>query len=648
MATRYTDLPAAAALDGSEILAVVQSGDSVQTTAQAIADLGGGSGASVNVQLVDTSTASFNLDLDSSAISILSSSDALTADTTATRTNTTNSALVYWQFEATGADGIWGVTIPGITSDDGNFVSGKYIPKYDGLYTVQIEVYNDFSKATFIGPDSSEPLYKKFDRKTGNYVLALADKVRGIEMNVAGANTVTVPLNATVAFPIGTVIPVIQYGAGLTSIVATGGVTINTSAGNLDSPGQYAPMFLRKIATNEWYLWNGTPGGSGAVDSVNGQTGVVVLDAGDIANTPSGTISATTVQAAIDELDSEKQSAAQVAAAIDSAVASLLDFRGTFDASGGAYPSSGGSGTAGAILKADTWIISVAGTLPTGQAVQAGDLIFAIIDTPGNTQANWGRIENNLTYVPVNKAGDTMSGNLAMGSNKVTGLAAASGNGEAVRFEQLPAASSETVSGLIEIATQAEVTTGTDDLRAVTPLKLATATRGVQDVPIPASGMWPTEANGCTPLTRYAMATSLLNIQVLEFPVSAQTFAQCTFVLPRKYNNGTITAVVYWKPSATGSGDVRWGIQLASYRNDDALTVAFGTEIAVADTYISLNDLHITSATAAITPSGTVADGNFMALQINRDPGAGSDTLDVGAQLLSIVLRVTTDSSLDE
>ncbi len=35
------------------------------------------------------------------------------------------------------------------------------------------------------------------------------------------------------------------------------------------------------------------------------------------------------------------------------------------------------------------------------------------------------------------KAGDTMSGNLAMGSNKITGLAAASSNGEAVRYEQL-------------------------------------------------------------------------------------------------------------------------------------------------------------------------------------------------------------------
>lgn len=38
----------------------------------------------------------------------------------------------------------------------------------------------------------------------------------------------------------------------------------------------------------------------------------------------------------------------------------------------------------------------------------------------------------------------------------------------------IPAAS-ETVAGILELATQAEVNTGTDDLRAVTPLKLATA-----------------------------------------------------------------------------------------------------------------------------------------------------------------------------
>lgn len=280
----------------------------------------------------------------------------------------------------------------------------------------------------------------------------------------------------------------------------------------------------------------------------------------------------------------------------------------SYQATGSQLPSGGGGGTVDSVQAG------------TGISVDSTDPANPIVSATGGS-AVWGGI----------------TGTLSSQTDLQTALNA--------KFTT--ASSSETVQGIIEIATQAEVTTGTDDVRAVTPLKLAQATRGVQDVPIMAAAMWPTEANGCTPLTRVAMATSLLNLQVLEFPVSSQTFAQVLFVLPRKYNNSTITAVVHWKPAATGSGDVRWGIQLASYRNDDPLTGVFGTEVAVSDTYIALHDEHITSATAAITPSGTIADGNLMALQINRDPGAGADTLDVNAQLIGIVLRVTTDASID-
>lgn len=45
------------------------------------------------------------------------------------------------------------------------------------------------------------------------------------------------------------------------------------------------------------------------------------------------------------------------------------------------FPASGGSGTAGVVLKGDMWVISVAGTLG-GNAVQVGDSIIANIDTP--------------------------------------------------------------------------------------------------------------------------------------------------------------------------------------------------------------------------------------------------------------------------
>jgi hypothetical protein len=88
------------------------------------------------------------------------------------------------------------------------------------------------------------------------------------------------------------------------------------------------------------------------------------------------------------------QTAAQVYA--DSLVVGLWDDRGNFDASVNAYPTSGGSGTAGAILKGDIWTVSVAGTLPTGQVVEQGDTVRALTDSPGNTQTNWAIGQTNI------------------------------------------------------------------------------------------------------------------------------------------------------------------------------------------------------------------------------------------------------------
>ena len=91
-------------------------------------------------------------------------------------------------------------------------------------------------------------------------------------------------------------------------------------------------------------------------------------------------------------------------------VAGLLDLRGNFSASGNAWPTSaaGGSGVAGAILKGDSWLISVAGTLGAF-AVTAGDMIYAKVDTPGSTDANWAIIQNNLTYTPEDAANKVTS-----------------------------------------------------------------------------------------------------------------------------------------------------------------------------------------------------------------------------------------------
>lgn len=87
----------------------------------------------------------------------------------------------------------------------------------------------------------------------------------------------------------------------------------------------------------------------------------------------------------------------------DALVVSLLDDRGNYNASSNVFPSSGGSGAAGAILKGDLWTISVAGTLG-GHAVTPGDVVRALVDTPGSTDSNWAIGENNFGYVALNQA----------------------------------------------------------------------------------------------------------------------------------------------------------------------------------------------------------------------------------------------------
>ena len=92
------------------------------------------------------------------------------------------------------------------------------------------------------------------NRQTASYALVLSDRGKLIESNVATANNITVPLNATVAFPIGSKIDVVQYGAGQVSFVATGGVTIRSTNSWLKINSQYGAATLIKIGTDEWYL----------------------------------------------------------------------------------------------------------------------------------------------------------------------------------------------------------------------------------------------------------------------------------------------------------------------------------------------------------------------------------------------------------
>lgn len=85
----------------------------------------------------------------------------------------------------------------------------------------------------------------------------------------------------------------------------------------------------------------------------------------------------------------------------DGLVVGLLNDRGSFNASVNTFPATGGSGSAGAILKGDLWFISVAGTLG-GVSVPVGASVRALANSPGQTSTNWNILNVGLGYTAEN------------------------------------------------------------------------------------------------------------------------------------------------------------------------------------------------------------------------------------------------------
>ena len=113
----------------------------------------------------------------------------------------------------------------------------------DLLYIVQ----DGNSRQTTAGAFRIVPIQPK----TASYTLALGDTY--VRMNSTSALTLTVPTNASVAFPIGTQITVVAVNTGKVTVAAASGVTILTSE-TLKLRKQGSAVTLTKVDTDAWDL----------------------------------------------------------------------------------------------------------------------------------------------------------------------------------------------------------------------------------------------------------------------------------------------------------------------------------------------------------------------------------------------------------
>ena len=95
--------------------------------------------------------------------------------------------------------------------------------------------------------------------QTADYTVVLNDQYQTIvPMNKATAIALKIPTNASVAFPVGTAITILNKGAGVCTISATtsGTTTVLSAGATAASPtlAQYKTAVCIKTATDTWYV----------------------------------------------------------------------------------------------------------------------------------------------------------------------------------------------------------------------------------------------------------------------------------------------------------------------------------------------------------------------------------------------------------
>lgn len=129
--------------------------------------------------------------------------------------------------------------------------SGTSAISHSGGATVKHVFVSEALNAFEAGLNETIPL----NTQTGTtYTLVASDAGDLVTLNNAAAITLTIPLNSSVAFAIGTQVTIAQLGAGTVTVAGAVGVTVSSADGDLKLRTQYSAATCIKTGTNSWIL----------------------------------------------------------------------------------------------------------------------------------------------------------------------------------------------------------------------------------------------------------------------------------------------------------------------------------------------------------------------------------------------------------
>lgn len=249
------------AANAAAAAASASSASTSATTATTKASEASASATTATTKASEASTSASNASASASSAST-SASTATTkaseasASASAAATSASNAATSASQAAASAGSMTPSASTPAENSGAGSAGSASAYARGDHVHPVTTKAYGDattnVASTAFVDALRDVPQ----QAKSASYTLALTDRGQSIDFTGSTGQTITIPANASVAFPVGTVISITNTTANNLSIAITTDTlrqagTANTGTRTL---GQYGMVTLRKVASTVWFI----------------------------------------------------------------------------------------------------------------------------------------------------------------------------------------------------------------------------------------------------------------------------------------------------------------------------------------------------------------------------------------------------------